>query len=200
MKILVACEESGRVTEAFRNKGHEAYSCDIKPTSGNLPQYHYQENVLNLLNREKWDMLIAFPPCTYFSKMNFLNYYRRGEFNEKRFEKAKPYIELFNNLWNADIEKICIENPVPMKLFKDILPPYTMTLQPYEFGENYSKKTYLWLKNLPPLIPTCLNINHKPLITTSNSFKIEKSIEKQSERRSKTPVSIAEAMANQWNF
>lgn len=89
MKILVACEESGRVTEAFRKKGHEAFSCDLKQTTGNLPQYHYQENVLKIINQEKWDMLIAFPPCTYFSKMNFLNYYRKGKFNEQRFEKAK---------------------------------------------------------------------------------------------------------------
>lgn len=199
MKILVACEESGRVCAAFREKGHQAYSCDIKPTSGENPQWHIQGNVLDYIN-EGWDMLIGFPPCTYFSKMNFLNYYRNGKFNEKRFEKAQEYVELFNKLWNAPIKKICLENPRPMNLFKELLPKPSMKLQPYEFGENYSKETFLWLKNLPPLIPTLLNMEHEPLITTKNSLKLAKTIEEQSTIRSKTPISIAKAMAEQWTY
>lgn len=143
-------------------------------------------------------MIIAFPPCTYFSRMNFLNYYRNGKFNEKRFEKAMYYVELFNKIYNADCPKIAIENPVPFKLFDKLLPPYTMFLQPYEFGENYSKKTCLWLKGLPPLIPTNYCIIRKPLITVNNSFEKYKTIEEQSTYRSKTPYGLAEAMAQQW--
>lgn len=201
MKILVACEESGRVTQAFREKGHEAWSCDLKPTSGNLPEYHIQKNVLNIIDKEKWDMLIGFPPCTYFSKMNFLNYFRKGKFNEERWEKSKEYVDFFMKLYNANIEKICLENPEPLYLFKNILPKPSMYLQPYEYGENYSKKTGLWLKNLPPLIPTLICEKEKCLITPTSGFEPKETPEKRSERRSKTPWGVAYAMAQQWgNF
>ena len=143
-------------------------------------------------------MIIAFPPCTYFSRINFLNYYHNGIFNEERFKKALPYVDLFNAIWNADCKRICIENPVPFKLFNDLLPPYTMALQPYEFGENKSKKTCLWLKGLPPLIPTLHVIEHTPLITVNNSFALHKNVEEQSAFRSKTFIGVAKAMAQQW--
>lgn len=220
MNVLVACEESQRVCLAFRELGHIAYSCDIKDCSGGRPEWHIKGNVLDYLNADytqdcdngilffttdgkfhcvsEWDLIIAFPPCTYFSRMNFLNYYRNGVFNEKRFQKALFYVDLFNKIWNADCKRICIENPVPFKLFNDLLPSYTMTLQPYEFGENKSKKTCLWLKGLPPLIPTLHVVEHSPLITVNNSFELYKSIEEQSTYRSKTFNGIAEAMAKQW--
>lgn len=220
MRVLVACEESQRVCIAFRERGHLAYSCDIKNCTGNHPEWHIKGNVLDYLNVDYkqdpdngipfftcdgvfhcvpcFDLIIAFPPCTYFSRMNFLNYYRKGVFNEKRFEKALLYVDLFNAIWNADCKRICIENPVPFKLFNDLLPPYTMTLQPYEFGENKSKKTCLWLKGLPPLIPTLHVIEHTPLITVNNSFELHKTIEEQSTYRSKTFNGVANAMAEQW--
>lgn len=199
MRVLVACEESQRVAMAFRDKGHDAFSCDLKPTTGLYPEYHIVGDVRNLLNCE-WDLIIAFPPCTYFSRMNFLNYYRKGVFNEKRFNKALEYVDLFMSIYNAPCNRIAIENPVPFKLFDDLLPPYNQTLQPYEFGETYSKKTCLWLKNLPPLIPNefVLCKKYTPLITTNNSFKQFKTIEEQSTFRSKTPFGLATAMANQW--
>ena len=198
MNVLVACEESQRVCIAFREKGHNAFSCDIQDCSGGHPEWHIKDNVLNVIN-DKWDILIGFPPCTYFSRMNFLNYYRNGVFNKKRFYDAKPYINLFFALWNADIPRICLENPVPFKLFKDILPPYTMSFQPYEFGADYSKKTCLWLKNLPPLLPTTpYGKKNRTLITTSNSFSEFKSIKEQSIQRSKTFPGVAQAMSEQW--
>lgn len=198
MKVLVACEESQRVTLAFRLRGHEAFSCDLKECSGGFPQWHIKKDCREVIDSDNWDLIIAHPPCTYFSRMNFLNYYRKGIFNEERFKKALPYVELFNYIWNCSCDKICIENPVPFKLFNDLLPPYSMTLQPYEFGENYSKKTCLWLKNLPPLMPTLHCVSYKPLITVGNSFELYKNINEQSTYRSKTFNGIALAMAQQW--
>lgn len=221
MNVLVACEESQRVCLSFRELGHNAFSCDIQDCSGGKPEFHIKGNVLDYLNVDytqdpdngipfftcdgkfhcvaKWDMLIAFPPCTYFSRINFLNYYRNGVFNEKRFNDAKPFIELFLSIWNADCERICIENPVPFKLFNDILPNYSMTLQPYEFGEPYSKKTCLWLKGLPPLVPTCKVLSHKPyVVLNGNLINGKFDIKEQSKFRSKTFPAIARAMALQW--
>ena len=198
MRVLVACEESQRVTIAFRKLGHIAFSCDIQECSGGYPEWHIKDDVRNILNNN-WDMLIGFPPCTYFSRMNFLNYYRGGVFNQKRFEESKPYVDLFLTLWNANVPRICLENPVPFKLFKNILPPYSMKFQPYEFGADYSKETCLWLKNLPPLLPTTpYGKKKRTLITTYNSFSEFKSIKEQSKLRSKTFIGVAEAMAFQW--
>lgn len=197
MRVLVACEESQRVTLAFRSFGHEAYSCDLRDCSGGFPEYHIKDDCLNHLG-DGWDMLIGFPPCTYFSRMNFLNYYRNGVFNQERYNKALVYVDLFNRLFNAPIHYICLENPVPFKLFTDLLPPYSMRFQPYEFGENYSKLTCLWLKNLPPLMPTLVSSCYKPLITVHNSFSLYHSIDEQSVFRSKTPWGVALAMAKQW--
>lgn len=186
MKILIACEESGKVTEAFRKKGHESWSCDIKPTSGNLPQYHIQENVLNILNKEKWDMLIAFPPCTYLSNVQSVRLYN----NPERMEKSKAAKEFFLKLWESDIEKICIENPVPNKSIG--LPTYSQIIQPFNFGANYKKRTCLWLKNLPPLIETCKG--------KQKDFESWTMKSRNAAIRAKTFQEIAEAMAQQWNF
>lgn len=198
MRVLVACEESQRVTIAFRERGHLAFSCDLKDCSGGFPQYHIKADCRSVIESNSWDLLIAHPPCTYFSRMNFLNYYRHGKFNEDRFRKAMPYVELFNYLWNCSIPRICIENPVPFKLFENLLPPYTMYFQPYEFGENKSKKTCLWLKNLPDLMPTLHVLDHTPLITVHNSFELFDNISDQSTYRSKTFEGVARAMAEQW--
>ena len=198
MNVLVACEESQRVCIEFRKRGHMAFSCDLKDCSGGFPEWHIKADCIKVINENEWDLIIAFPPCTYFSRMNFLNYYRNGKFNEKRFAKAQYYVKLFNDIWNAKCDRICIENPVPMNIFNNLLPQYSMTLQPWEFGEEYSKKTCLWLKNLPPLIPTLISIEHKPLITVSNSFEKYKTIEEQSTWRSKTFQGVARAMATQW--
>ena len=146
MKILVACEESQRVCLAFREKGHEAYSCDIEFCSGGAPQYHIWADVAPLLNGncdfltcdgqhhsvEKWDMIIAFPPCTYLSKAGSVNLYKGGELDEERFVKGLEAAEFFKAIYNADCPRICIENPVPMKIFG--LPPFSQAVEPYMFG------------------------------------------------------------------
>ena len=141
MKVLVACECSGVVREAFRKQGHEAWSCDLKPTE--IPsEYHIQDDVLNHLD-EDWDLMIGHPVCTYICR-------NRARLNE--IEKKEIDTSLFTSLLKSGIDKICIENPVPSK--KANLPKYTQSIQPYQFGHDHSKKTCLWLKNLPKLEPT----------------------------------------------
>ena len=208
MRILVACEESQRVCIAFRSKGHEAYSCDIEFCSGKRPEWHIWADVLPLLNGnctfrtcdgqahfvDKWDMIIAFPPCTYLSKAGSCNLYRNGEINEERFVLGQKAAEFFRTIWNADCDKICIENPVPMKVFN--LPPYSQVIEPYYFGVPVSKKTYLWLKGLPFLCPTNV-VEPEYTFTTFPLFKNSFGKYRQ-KNRSKTFEEVAAAMALSW--
>ena len=209
--VLIACEESQVVCTAFRNKGFLAFSCDLQPCSGGHPEWHIQGDVSPLLNGDcvfytsdgcehylpyNWDLIIAHPPCTYFSRINFLNYFRNGNFNYRRFEKALESVKFFMQIYNADCPHICIENPLPINLFKDLLPPYDMRFQPFEFGEPFSKLTCLWLKGLPYLMPTLIS-EHKAFITISSNFP--KSFAEQSRQRSKTFAGVALAMAEQWS-
>lgn len=215
MNVLVCCEESQRVCIAFRDKGHNAFSCDLQKCSGGYPGWHIVGDCLDLINGyvsfytqdgkkysidNRWDLIIAHPPCTYFSRVNFFNYYRNGVFNQKRFDESRKYVDLFLAIYNADCDKICIENPLPMSLFNSILPPYSMRLQPFEFGEPYSKLTCLWLKNLSYLMPTCLVLDHEPYVKINGNMS-DLDIKTKSERskfRSKTFSGIAFAMAEQW--
>lgn len=208
MKILVACEESQRVCKAFRAKGHEAYSCDIEFCTGEAPQWHIWEDVTPLLNGnctfrtcdgqahtvERWDMIIAFPPCTYLSKAGSCNLIRDGEINQERLEQGKLAAEFFYKIYNADCPRICIENPVPMKMFG--LPEPTQVIEPYMFGVPVSKTTYLWLKGLPRVCPT--NVI-KPQYTFKSYPPFKNSFGKYRRRnRSKTFVEVAQAMALSW--
>ena len=187
MKVLIACECSGRIRDAFRKRGHDAWSCDIKPDENNKSKYHIQDDVLNHLD-ENWDMMIGHPVCTYLCR-------NRANLNKK--EKIKPDTSLFISLLNADIEKICIENPVPS--LASGLPKYDQIIQPYQHGHDHSKKTCLWLKNLPKLKPT-KNVE-LTYITTPNGKRYTKGwYEKprNSTDRSRTFTGIAKAMAKQW--
>lgn len=208
MKILVACEESQRVCIAFRNKGHEAYSCDIEFCSGNRPEWHIWADVSPLLNGrcdfrtcdgqihhvERWDMIIAFPPCTYLSRAGSTNLFKREGMDEERFERGQLAAEFFRKIYNADCDKIVIENPVPIKIFN--LPPPTQVVEPFYFGVPVSKTTYLWEKGVPFLCPTNViqpqyTFNTYPLF--KNSFG-----KYRQKNRSKTFPEIAEAMALSW--
>lgn len=193
MKILIACEESQAVCVAFRNKGHEAYSCDIELCSGGHPEWHIQGDVLPLLN-DKWDMMIAHPPCTYLSNAGARFLYPKGELNQERYKKGLEAKNLFMALYNADIPKIAIENPIPSKIYK--LPRYSQFIQPYEYGHPYQKKTCLWLKGLPYLMPT--NIITKRVSTKVPGNWFNKGGKERQKNRSKTFPGIAEAMADQW--
>ncbi len=201
MKILVACEESQAVTIEFRKLGHEAYSCDIEPCSGGHPEWHLQVDALELL-KMYWDMIIAFPPCTYMTNAGAVRMRVKGEIVEERYEKAMQAKEFFMRFYNADCKKIAIENPTPMKIVG--LPPYTQAIQPYQFGHPYSKRTCLWLKNLPLLIPTKIMKYHEPYVNGGckdvhgNYRRFQGRKERDPRIRSKTFPGIAKAMAEQW--
>ena len=193
MKVLIACEESQRVCIEFRKRGHEAYSCDIEPCSGGHPEWHLQQDVTPLL-KEKWDLIIAHPPCTYLSNAGARHLYPKGVLNEDRLKKGLAAKEFFMQFYNADCDKICIENPTPSKVF--CLPPYSQVIQPYEFGHPYSKRTCLWLKGLPTLVPT-------NIVEVSESTKVagnwfNKGGKERQKNRAKTFPGIAKAMAEQW--
>lgn len=204
MKVLVACEESQAVCIAFRERGHEAYSCDIVPCSGGHPEWHLQQDVLPLL-KEKWDMIIAFPPCTYLTVTGnrWFNIDRYGEKAIQRHKDRKDAIDFFMAFANADCEKIAIENPVGIMSSEWRKP--NQIINPWQFGDAFEKKTCLWLKGLPELTPT--SIVEIPPRKKFDSGKTMPSWyaeawhlpkEERAKLRSKTFPGIAKAMAEQW--
>ena len=211
MKVLVACEESQRVCTEFRKLGHEAYSCDIEPCSGGHPEWHIQCDVIPLLNgyctfatmdgenhyiNDKWDLIIAHPPCTYLSNAGARFLYPKGVLNEDRLKLGLEAKVFFMEIYNSDCEKIAIENPIPSKVYG--LPKYTQTIQPYEFGHPYQKKTCLWLKGLKPLQPTDVLPKEKRQSTKIAGNWFNKGGKERQKNRAKTFPGIAKAMAEQW--
>jgi hypothetical protein len=233
MNILVACEESQRVCTAFREKGHNAFSCDIIPCSGGHPEWHIQGDVLPLLNGYcefvtsdgaehnilgKWDMIIAFPPCTHLAVSG------ARHFEKKRADgRQREGIEFFCQFLNADCDRIAIENPVGVisgeyvqTYFPDLAEKYglsrkpTQTIQPYEYGHPQSKKTCLWLKGLSPLVPTQVveveDMREFVIKRGKNAGKTvrfsdwyNKTVDGNRQKaRSKTFEGVAKAMAEQW--
>ena len=142
MKVLIACEYSGIVRDAFLERGHDAISCDILPTETN-PDKHYQGDVMDILN-DGWDMMIGFPPCTYLSYAGTRHWNDPG-----RVFKRLDALAFFAKLWTAPIEKICLENPKGCA--SPTIAKYSQIIQPYQFGDPYIKTTCLWLKGLPKL-------------------------------------------------
>jgi hypothetical protein len=202
MRVLIACEESQEVCKAFRARGHEAYSCDIQPCSGGHPEWHLQVDALEML-KLRWDLVIAHPPCTYLTNAGARWLYAGGRLNEDRYRMGLAGKEFFMRFLNADCERIAVENPIPSRVYE--LPQYTQVIQPYEYGHPYSKKTCLWLKNLPMLHPTSIVIDHKPYVSSGSYSKAHDPKYKGASRaggsaisRSKTFPGIARAMAEQW--
>ena len=205
MNVLIACEESQAVCKAFRERGHNAYSCDLKPCTGGHPEWHIQGDVIHLLNG-KWDLIIAHPPCTYMSKAGARWMYpTAGNISQERLAKAMKAKEFFLKILNADCDRIAIENPRPLKVVD--LPKPTQVIQPYQFGHPYSKATCLWLKGLPPLEPTEVLTEYKPYcpsntggVTRGQSYNKGGAIRAADDcvNRSKTFDGIAKAMAEQW--
>ena len=203
MKVLVACEESQRVCIAFRNKGHEAYSCDILECSGGHPEWHIQDDVLKHLN-ENWDLIIAHPPCTYLTVAanKYYNVEKYGEKAEERQKQRQKAIEFFMQFTELKCPKVCIENPIGVMSSYYCKP--TQIIQPYQFGHPERKATCLWLKGLPTLKPTNIVT---PDIIKLKSGKTDSRLhyetlklpaEERAKMRSKTFEGIAKAMAEQW--
>ncbi len=191
MRVLIACEFSGVVREAFAACGHDAWSCDLEPTD--IPGQHYQGDVMDIIN-DSWDLMIAHPPCTYLSNAGARFLYPNKQLNEDRLKLGMEAKEFFMKLYNADIEKIVVENPIPSKIYG--LPKYTQTIQPYEYGHPFQKKTCLWLKGLPELKPTNIVTDRQSTKVPGNWFN--KGGKDRQKNRAKTFEGIADAMAEQW--
>lgn len=205
LRVLVACEESQAVTTELRKLGHEAYSCDLLECSGGHPEWHYQKDVTELL-KEQWDMIIAFPPCTYLTVTGnrWFNIERYGDKAIKRHEDRKDAIAFFMLFANANCDHIVIENPVGVMSTEWRKP--NQIIQPYHFGDAAEKKTCLWIKGLPNLEYT--NVIEPP---PRQKFKSGKTMpkwyadawklpkEERAKLRSKTFPGIAKAMAEQWS-
>ncbi len=201
-RILIACEESQRVTIEFRELGLEAYSCDILPCSGGYPEWHLQQDVEPLL-KEEWEMVIAFPPCTHIAVSG------AAWFKEKRADgRQQQGIDFFMLFANAECSKIAIENPVGIMSTKWRKPD--QIIQPWQFGDNARKKTCLWLKGLGNLEPTNIvsfgeidkngcSVGASATFARDNNGKILSWKDPRTAKiRSKTFPGIAKAMANQW--
>ena len=201
MNVLVACEESQRVCIAFRERGHNAFSCDIEPCSGGHPEWHIMHDVVPLLNGRcsfktmdgiehsingKWDLIVAFPPCTHLA-VSGARY-----FEQKRKDgRQQQGVDFFMEFVNADCEKIAIENPIGIMSTNYRKPD--QIIQPWMFGHGETKATCLWLKNLPKLEPTDIVDGREQRI-----WKTPPGPERAKER-SKTFPGIAKAMASQWS-
>lgn len=185
--VLVACEYSGRVREAFRKRGHYAISCDLLPSEDDS-KFHYQGDVLDILH-DGWDLLIAHPPCTYLTNSGV----RWLHTQEGRWEEMVKGAEFFKTLLTADIPHICVENPIMHKYGVEIIGRrQDQLIQPWQFGHGETKATGLWLKNLPKLIPTNIVEGREQRI-----WKLPPSADRWKER-SRTFQGIASAFANQW--
>ena len=187
MKVLIACEYSGKVRDAFSKMGHDAWSCDILPSDkhGN----HYQGNVEDILY-DDWDLIIAHPPCTYFANSGVRWLYEKPE----RWKQLKESAKFFNLFLDHSCKKIAIENPIIHKHALKLIHgrKYSQTIQPYQFGHGESKRTCLWLKGLPNLKPTDIVEGREQRI-----WKLPPSKDRW-KLRSETFQGIADAMATQW--
>lgn len=225
MKILVACEESQAVTIELRKLGHEAYSCDIEPPSGDKREWHIMGDVIPLINGDctfcttdgtphsiygKWDMIIAFPPCTYLTVAGnrWFNVEKYGDKAIKRIQDRDLTIQFFMAFVNADCERIAIENPIGIMSTEYRKP--NQVIQPYMFGHKARKSTCLWLKGLPNLVPTDIvdmgeikdggySVGASADCARDENGKIIAWNDPRTAKiRSKTYHGIAKAMASQW--
>ena len=205
MRVLIACEESQTVCKAFRELGHEAYSCDIQDCSGGHPEWHFKQDVLPLL-KQHWDLIIAHPPCTYLTVTGnrWFNVERYGEAAIKRAADREEAVDFFMEFTKTNCKHVAIENPIGVMSTRYRKPD--QTIQPYQFGEPHRKGTCLWLIGLPPLKPTKIvepeiYVYKNGKGTDSpwhvNTMKLPPA--ERARARSKTFEGIAKAMAQQWS-
>lgn len=231
MNVLVACEESQAVTKELRALGHNAFSCDLLPCSGGHPEWHFNMDVFKVINQKggilqngkkvkikgNWDLMIAHPPCTFLAVSGARWYYHPDD-NMLPFEKRRPHprfpdrakdreeaVKFFVKLLEAPIEKIAVENPVGIISTRYRKPD--QTVHPYQFGDEASKATCLWLKNLPKLEPTDIVGKGERVYLSSgkslpkwysDALTLSKSSAERRTMRSKTFAGLARAMAEQW--
>lgn len=200
--VLIACEESQTECLAFRQLGAEAYSCDLQECSGGHPEWHIVGDALDMIAPGKkilclqngtsktipgWDLIIAHPPCTYLSTVSAPYLFpQKGVMDIGRYQKGLQAARFFMHFYNIDYCPVCVENPRPFPYWK--LPPHNDIVSPHKWGSKWSKRTYLWLRQLPPLIPGAINPKPKSWVATKKGGKM----------RSKSFPEIAEAMAAQW--
>ena len=203
MNVLVGCERSGVIREAFRKRGHDAYSCDLVPSDDGSP-FHLQMDVrIALSERGPWDLFIAHPECRFLANSGVLRLYLGGKKvngpDEARWAAMREAAAFFKFCLDAPVPKICVENPVMHGHAKALIGMnYTQSFQPYEFGEDASKRTCIWLKGLPKLVPTNLLVKEQYANQTpSGQNKLGPSPER-SALRAKTYQGVADAMAAQW--
>jgi hypothetical protein len=204
LRVLVACEFSGIVRDAFAALGHDAWSCDLLPSE--KPGKHLQQNILDHCrlkysptDHKSWDLIIAHPPCTYLCNSGVRWLAPGGVINKDRHQKMTLACDFFAALYWANIPQICIENPVMHKYARDYLksawkiPTYTQSIQPWQHGHGETKRTCLWLRGLPPLVPSDLVSGRKPVV------HFESPGPNRWANRSRTKEGIAKAMAAQWS-
>lgn len=232
MNILIACEESQTVCKEFRKLGYTAFSCDILPCSGGHPEWHFKEDMFKIIknrggilesgdthyNEGKWDLMVAHPPCTFLS-VSGARWYYHPEDKELPTDKRRPHpnfptrandreeaIEFFLKLASCDVERIAIENPIG--IMSRIWRKPDQIVQPYMFGDEATKTTCLWLKNLPLLTPTKIVDKGERVVLSSgrslpkwysDSFNTSISTEMRRTLRSKTFQGFAQAIASQWS-
>jgi len=205
MTILVGCEASQVVCMAFRALGHEAYSCDLLPCYGGHPEWHFQEDVFSVLRRMEFDLCIFHPPCTYLTTTG--NKWMKPEFRDRfpdRLEQREDAVDFFMKLARVDCDKIAIENPAGIMSTRWRKPD--QYVHPYYFGDPHSKKTGLWLKGLPKLVPT--NMVEPNMYIYKNGGRdsmwhmesLKLPPDERARVRSKTFPGFANAMASQWSI
>ena len=193
MRVLIACEFSGVVREAFRARGHDAWSCDLLPAEDGSP-HHYEGDIFPAIMHRPWDMMIAHPPCTYLANSGVRWLVKDGKFNPVRMHHMQDAIWFWRQLRDAPIQRIAIENPIPHKHAKVKMGDYTQIIQPWQFGHGETKATCLWLKNLPKLVPTNIVEGRTPRVHHASPGP------DRWKERSRTLTGIAEAMADQWGI
>lgn len=217
-KVLISCEESQTVCIAFRERGFEAYSCDIQEPSGGHPEWHILGDAIKAIEGGlvttmdgqvhavgKWDLLIAHPPCTYLTNAGARHLWKGGQLQPERVKKGILARDLFMRFWYADIPRVVIENPVPSKIF--CLPEYSQIVQPFQFGHAATKKTCLWVRGVYLLEPTNIvePVKGRKMVLKNGTSRYScwemdcgGSKEERAKARSKTFPGIAAAMADQW--
>lgn len=200
VNVLIACEESQRECEAFRVRGFNAFSCDVQPCGGKHPEWHIKGDVSPFLagrscfvtqdgkrhRLKKWHLIIAHPPCTYLCKVSAVCLVRHGVVDQQRLALMEQARVFFFKCLNANADYVAVENPRPMRRAQ--LPPPSARASPHNYGNKYSKETYYWLINLPPLIWGAQNTNKPKCFVTASRGKY----------RSRTFRELAEAIATQW--